>query len=99
MDVRVTKAGDEATIAVSGLLNAATASDLEARVAEAMQDCISAVFDFSRLEYISSAGLRVLMVAYKKATAAGGTVRVVGTSDEVREVFEITGFTDLFDVE
>ena len=48
--------------------------------------------------YQASAGLRVLMGAYKRSVAAGGSIRVTGTSDEVREVFEITGFTDLFEV-
>lgn len=98
MEVSVTKQGDTATIAVSGFLNASTAAELETKVEEALDGCVSAVFDFSNLEYISSAGLRVLMVAYKRATALGGTVRVIGACDDVREVFEITGFSDLFDV-
>lgn len=96
MDISVTRNGTEATIAVVGSLNANTATDLEAVVEETMADCTSAVFDFTDLEYISSAGLRVLMVAYKKAAAAGGTISVTGACEEVREVFEITGFSDLF---
>ena len=96
MDISVTRNGTEATIAVVGSLNANTATDLEATVEETMADCTSAVFDFTDLEYISSAGLRVLMVAYKKAAAAGGTISVTGACEEVREVFEITGFSDLF---
>ncbi len=98
MNINVTKDNATATIAVEGFLNANTATDLEEQVEQAMSDCSNAVFDFSSLEYISSAGLRVLMVAYKKATAAGGTVRVEGACDEVREVFEITGFSDLFEI-
>lgn len=98
MNTNVTKDNATATIIVEGFLNANTATDLEEQVEQAMSDCASAVFDFSSLEYISSAGLRVLMVAYKKATAAGGTVRVEGACDEVREVFEITGFSDLFEI-
>ncbi len=98
MDISVTRNGTEATIAVVGSLNANTATDLEAAVEETMADCTSAVFDFTDLEYISSAGLRVLMVAYKKAAAAGGTISVTGACEEVREVFEITGFSDLFTI-
>lgn len=98
--MQITVANDQhvATISVEGSLNTNTAPDLERAVEGAFESASSVVFDLGRLDYISSAGLRVLMVAYKRATAAGGTVRVNGASEEVQEVFEITGFTDLFEV-
>ncbi len=98
IEISHTSEGSQATVAVGGFLNANTAPELEAKMGEIMDGCSSVVFDFSQLEYISSAGLRVLMGAYKRAAAAGGTISITGTSEEVREVFEITGFTDLFDV-
>ncbi len=98
IEINTTTDSDTVTVEVGGFLNANTAPELEAKVDQAMQGCSNVVFEFSKLEYISSAGLRVLMTAYKRAAAAGGTIRVVGVSDEVREVFEITGFIDLFEV-
>lgn len=98
IEINATTNDKEATVEVSGFLNANTAPELEAKVDELIQGCESVTFEFSKLEYISSAGLRVLMSAYKRAAGVGGTIRVVGTSAEVREVFEITGFTDLFEV-
>lgn len=98
IEISSTNDGAEAHVQVGGFLNANTAPELEAKLDEVTGGCSTVVFDFSNLEYISSAGLRVLMTAYKRAAAAGGTISIVGTSEEVREVFEITGFTDLFDV-
>lgn len=98
IEINIAAGTGEATVAVAGYLNANTAPDLEERLASVLDDCTSVTFDFSGLEYISSAGLRVLMGAYKRTLAAGGAIRVTGASDEVREVFEITGFTDLFEV-
>jgi len=54
------------------------------------------VFDFSALEYISSAGLRVLITAQKSMNAAGGTMEIRGANDTVRNVFDITGCSDIF---
>lgn len=98
MKITVTNDQDRALIAVEGSLNTNTAPDLERAVEQAFSSATSATFDLNDLDYISSAGLRVLMVAYKKATACGGTINVCGASEEVQEVFEVTGFSDLFDV-
>jgi anti-sigma B factor antagonist len=99
IQISIQKDAPRATVGVGGFLNAGTACELEAKVDEVMRDCPTVTFDLSALEYISSAGLRVLMMAYKRAVAAGGAVSVVGMSDEVREVFDITGFSDLFGIE
>ena len=96
MQITVTNSQDVATIAIEGSLNTNTAPELERAVDEAFHHATSITFDMSKLDYISSAGLRVLMVAYKQATAANGEIRVSGASEEVQEVFEITGFSDLF---
>ena len=56
------------------------------------------VFDFSEVEYISSAGLRVLLAA-QKVMNRKGSMKLVGVSDEIQEVFEITGFSDILTIE
>ena len=99
MEVSVSIEGNVATFAVNGSLNTNTAPELEGIISETFAEnpsVTSAVFDFTNLEYISSAGLRVLMVAYKTVAAKGGAVSIEGASDEVQEVFDITGFSDLF---
>ena len=60
---------------------------------------VDQMLDFADLEYLSSAGLRVLVATQKRVTAAEGTLRIVNASDDIREVFDITGLIDVFDVE
>ena len=85
------------TISVSGRLDTNTAPELER---ELKTDGVTGiVFDFSSLEYISSAGLRVLMAAYKAMAASGGSMRIVNSNDTVRGVFDITGLAEVFAVQ
>ena len=85
------------TFSVSGRLDTNTAPELES---ELKTDGVTGiVFDFSSLEYISSAGLRVLMTAYKAMAASGGSMRIVNSNDTVRGVFEITGLAEVFAVQ
>ena len=98
MEIEVTYIGDDATVAVKGQLNTNTAGDLESRLADVFSRTHALTLDFAQLDYLSSAGLRVLVGAQKQVTKAGGSMRIVNTIDDVREVFEITGLIDVFDV-
>ncbi len=85
------------TLAVSGRLDTNTSPELEA---EAKTDGVrEVVFDFSSLEYISSAGLRVLMGVQKAMMACGGKMTVSHPNAMVRGVFEITGLDSVFTLE
>ena len=89
--------GEKLTLKVVGRLDTNTTPDLEA---ELKLDGVKEVaFDFAELQYISSAGLRVLMTAHKAMTAAGGAVKVLHPNAMVRGVFEITGLSSVFVVE
>lgn len=101
MDINKTEADGTVTLEVSGHLNTATARELEREVDEVLSGdpSVSLTFDFTGLDYISSAGLRVLMGAYKTLTAAGGSLKVTNPCDGVREVFDITGLVDILDIE
>ena len=90
--------GGTATIALGGHLNTNTAGDLEAALDAAFESTYDIVLDFSNLEYLSSAGLRVLVYAQKQVDANGGALRIINVADDVREVFEITGLDDIFDI-
>jgi len=86
------------TIALSGRLDTTTAPDLEKEVKENTDGLESLIFDCTSLEYISSAGLRVLLSAQKIMNKQGSMV-VKNASDEVKEIFEVTGFSDILTIE
>ncbi len=86
------------TLAVEGRLDTTTAPELEAVLKENMDKVQALVLDFSELEYISSAGLRVLLMA-QKAMAAKDGMKVSGVNPLIHEIFEVTGFTDILDIE
>ena len=86
------------TLAVAGRLETLTAPELEKVVKEELTGVTDLVFDLSALEYISSAGLRVLLSA-QKIMNAQGSMKVTGVNELVQEVFDITGFTDILTIE
>lgn len=91
--------GSELTVTVTGRVDTATSPKLEAALEESLSDVSSLVFDFKKLEYISSAGLRVLLSAQKKLQAAGGRMVVKNLGETINEIFFITGFSEILTVE
>ncbi|MBO5207983.1 MAG: STAS domain-containing protein [Lachnospiraceae bacterium] len=98
MKIELNKNGNALIISVSGRLDIAGAPELEKVVNSELEGITDLTFDFKELEYISSAGLRVLLIAIKKMNAQGNMV-VKHANDVVMEVFEVTGFIDLMNVE
>ena len=86
------------TLAVSGRLDTATAPELEAVLNEVLDNAKDLVFNFENLEYISSAGLRVILKA-QKAMNTKGSMKLTGVNDSIMEVFDITGFLDILTIE
>lgn len=89
---------DKLTIAIEGRLDTTTAPQLEQFLGENTDGIADIVINMEKLEYISSAGLRVLLAAHKKMSKTG-TLKLVNVCDEVMEVFDMTGFTDILDIE
>ena len=89
--------GDRLTIALTGRLDTATAPQLEKELKD-LSGVSGVTLDFSALEYISSAGLRVLLGAHKALSGKGG-LKVTHVSELVNEVFEVTGFSDILTIE
>ena len=85
-------------ITLEGRFDTGTAPQLEEIIRNELADVERLIFDFSNLEYISSAGLRVLLAAQKIMNKQGRMV-VRNVSDEVKEIFEVTGFTDILTLE
>ena len=86
------------TLAIEGRLDTVTAPELEKVVNEETADVRELILDMKGLEYISSAGLRVLLAAQKKMNKQG-VMKLTDVCDAVMEVFEMTGFTDILDIE
>ena len=98
MTINKTKNGSALTLALEGRLDTITAPELEGLLREELEGIDSLTFDFADLEYISSAGLRVLLSA-QKAMAKQGEMKVVNVNEIVMEVFDVTGFTDILTIE
>ena len=90
--------GTALEIALEGRLDTMTAPELEAELNQSLGNAESLELDFGKLEYISSAGLRVLLSAHKAMSAKGG-MKVTNVNEIVQEVFEVTGFADILNIE
>ena len=98
MKIHQTRTGNELVIALEERLDTLTAPELEATLKTALNGVESLVFDFSKLDYISSAGLRVLLSA-QKVMNRQGSMKVTHVNETIMEVFEVTGFADILTVE
>ncbi len=87
--------GSTLTVSLDGRLDTLTAPQLETDLEPLLGGIESLVLDFGNIAYISSAGLRVLLSTQKKMIAAGGTLTIANAVPAVREVFDITGFSDI----
>nr|WP_294665856.1 STAS domain-containing protein [uncultured Blautia sp.] len=90
--------GTKVTMEISGWLDTQTAPELEKVLSGLDASVTSLVFDFAKLEYISSAGLRLVIAAYKKMAGKEG-FKIVNVSDEVYDVFSLTGFDQKIQIE
>ena len=90
--------GETLTITLSGRLDTNSSPALEAELKQSVGGIKELIFDFSGVEYISSAGLRVLLAA-QKVMNRQGSMKLIGVNDDVMEVFEITGFSDILTIE
>jgi anti-sigma B factor antagonist len=90
--------GKNLDITLEGRLDTTTAPELETIVRTGLDGAELLTFDFAKLEYISSAGLRILLAAQKIMNKQGKMV-VKNVSEEVKEIFEVTGFSDILTIE
>lgn len=98
MTINKTLNATELTVALAGRLDTTTAPQLEAELKTSLGSVDSLVMDFAELEYISSAGLRVLLSSQKVMNKQGKMV-IRHANETIMEVFEVTGFTDILTVE
>ena len=98
MLINKTQNGDALTIALDGRLDTTTAPQLDAEVTNGLNGVKNFVIDMEKLVYVSSAGLRVLLKAQKTMNKQGSMV-IKNVSDEIKEIFEVTGFDELLTLE
>lgn len=98
MTINCDKNGGTVNIALEGRLDTTTAPELEAKLKDEMNGITELNFDFAKLEYVSSAGLRVLLAAQKTMNKQGNMV-IRNVDPSIMEVFEITGFVDILTIE
>ena len=98
MTIEIKKNAKEMTIEIVGRLDTITAPVLEKTIGENIGGIEALILDFKRLEYISSAGLRVILGAQKKMKNQG-SMKIIDVCEEVMEVLEMTGFADILTIE
>ena len=98
MTITKTADGSKLTIALGGLLDTVTAPDLERELKASLDGVTELTFDFENLEYISSAGLRILLLA-QKIMNQQGEMKIRKVREVIMEIFEVTGFTDILSIE
>ena len=86
------------TLRLSGRLDTVTAPELDKAVTEGAAGCSGIIFDLNDLSYTSSAGLRIFLKA-QKLMRGNGTLKLTNVCESVMEIFEMTGFTDMMDIE
>ena len=98
MTIEIKRSAEATLIELAGRLDTTTAPALDKTISEDIGDAKNLVLDLKGLEYISSAGLRVLLGAQKKMQKIG-SMKVTHVCEEVMEVFEMTGFADILTIE
>ena len=98
MTIEIKRTAEVTTIDIIGRLDTTTAPELDKTINEDLADVKNLALNFKGLEYISSAGLRVLLGAQKKMQKIG-SMKLINVCEEVMEVFEMTGFSDILTIE
>lgn len=98
MEIIKQKDGEKLNVQLVGRLDTTTAPELEEALMNDLTGIKELSFDFAKLEYISSAGLRVLLAA-QKIMNGQGSMKISNVVSDIMEVFEITGFTDILTIE
>ena len=98
MEIKTTKNDQSVNIALTGRLDTNTSHELEEELNTALDGVNELTFDLTALDYISSAGLRVLLSAQKKMNEVQGSMKVTGANKDVQEIFDVTGFSSIFNI-
>ena len=98
MEIKDFKENEKLTICVTGSLDSVTSSDLEEFIRDNIEGINELILDFKELDYVSSAGLRVLLVALKLMKTKG-SIKIINVNESVNEVLTMTGFANIIKIE
>ncbi len=99
MEVKITQLNDYTVVSVHGRVDTMTAGDFENKIMEVLDGGVKKLLlDCSELTYISSSGLRVFLVAQKKMMTTGGSLKLCCLKPEIKEIFDISGFSSIFSI-
>ncbi len=96
MKIDVKEAGGVSVVAVQGTIDGNTALQAQEVILPLVQGGCKLLLDMSAVEFMSSAGLRMMLLLYRRVSGAGGRIVLSGVSDEIRDTMELTGFLDFF---
>lgn len=99
MEVKFNKQDSSLTVTISGNIDTVTAPELDSKLQENISDVKDLVLDFAAVDYISSAGLRVILMANQQMEDVDGNLTIKNANEDVRDVFEMTGFDSLLNLE
>ena len=99
MKISETRSGDVIQIKIDGRVDTTTSPQLQNAILQAFQKGSKLVLDFSDVEYVSSAGLRALLIGQKTANSKGGSMTLVNVADAVLQVFKMSGFSGILNIE
>lgn len=99
MNLIETREEDVITIAIEGRVDTVTSPDLQAGILKAFQKSNKLILDFAKCEYVSSAGLRSLLLGQKTASSKSGFMKLINVQEIVLSVFEVTGFDSILTIE
>ncbi|MGN0337157.1 MAG: STAS domain-containing protein [Lachnospiraceae bacterium] len=99
MNISETRSGDVIQIAIDGRVDTTTSPQLQNAILQAFQKGSKLVLDFSGVEYVSSAGLRALLIGQKTANSKGGSMTLVHVAEAVLQVFKMSGFSGILHIE
>ena len=95
MNINKNLEGEKLTVSLEGRLDSNTSRILEEELFDSLDGITTLIFDFENLEYLSSAGIRVVLSAYSMLEENGGTATIINPNEEIVEIFEITGLTEI----
>ncbi|MCR5093427.1 MAG: STAS domain-containing protein [Lachnospiraceae bacterium] len=98
MTITEVKEGEELRLVVEGRVDTNTSPELQDRILKSFQKASNLTLDLEKTAYISSAGLRALLLGHKTARSKGGSLAITNVTDAVMEIFEVTGFADILDI-
>lgn len=98
MDVFIIIQDNIAIITISGSVDSKTAGGLQEKIMGKVAETNNAMLDLTNVEFVSSAGLRVLLMVYRQIKSKSGKVILVGVSEEIRDVMSMTGFINFFEI-